>query len=88
MIGAGIRDVLRIVSVPTLRWTCVGLAVGLVATIGAAGILRANFAGVAPNEPRLLVSVALFYLVVGGAAMCAPVLGALRDDPATILRCE
>ena len=88
VIGAGIRDVLRIVSVPTLRWTCVGLAVGLVATIGAAGILRANFAGVAPNEPRLLVSVALFYLVVGGAAMCAPVLGALRDDPATILRCE
>jgi hypothetical protein len=88
VVGAGIRDVLRIVSVPTFRWTCVGLAAGLAATIGAAGILRANFGGVAPNEPGLLVSVGLFYLAIGGAAMCAPVFSALRDDPAAILRCE
>lgn len=88
MVGAGIRDVVRLVSVPTFRWTCAGLVAGLAVTIGAAGILRANFAGVAPNDPGLLVSVALFYLMVGGAAMCAPVLSALRDDPAAILRCE
>ena len=88
VIGAGIRDVLRVVSVPTFRWMCVGLAAGLVVTIAAAGILRANFAGVAPNEPGLLLSVGLFYLAVGSAAMCVPVLSALRDDPAAILRCE
>jgi putative ABC transport system permease protein len=88
VIGAGPADVLRLVSVPTFRWTCVGLLAGLAAAIGGAGVLRTNFAGVAPNDPGLLAMVGLLYLALAGTAMCAPALNALRGDPAAILRSE
>jgi putative ABC transport system permease protein len=87
-IGAGVRDVVRLVSAPTIRWTCVGLLVGLVAATSGSGILRANFAGVAPTEPALLAIVSVLYLAIGCAAVWAPALSALRDDPAEILRSE
>jgi putative ABC transport system permease protein len=87
-IGAGVRDVVRLVSAPTIRWTCVGLLVGLVAATSGSGILRANFAGVAPTEPALLAIVSALYLAIGCAAVWAPALSALRDDPAEILRSE
>jgi putative ABC transport system permease protein len=87
-IGAGVPDVLRLVSAPTIRWTCVGLVVGLGGAVGGSGILRASFAGVAPNDPVLLAIVSLFYLAIGCAAVYAPAMTALRDDPAEILRSE
>jgi len=87
-IGASSPDVLRLVSAPTIRWTCVGLIVGLAGAVTGSGILRANFAGVAPNDPALLATVGLFYLVIGCAAVYAPAMSALRDDPAEILRSE
>jgi putative ABC transport system permease protein len=88
VIGAGIGDVLRLVSGSTLRWTCLGLIAGLAAAVAGSGIVRANFAGVAPTDAGLLATMSLLYLAVGGAAVCAPALSALRDDPATILRSE
>jgi predicted permease len=88
VIGAGIGDVLRLVSGATVRWTCVGLLAGLAAAIAASGIVRSNFAGVAPTDAALLVTISLMYLVVGAAAVFAPALSALRDDPAAILRSE
>jgi hypothetical protein len=88
VIGAGIGDVLRLVSGSTLRWTCLGLMAGLAAAVGGSGIVRAQFAGVAPTDAGLLATISLLYLAVGIAAVCAPALGALRDDPATILRSE
>jgi ABC-type antimicrobial peptide transport system permease subunit len=88
VIGAGIGDVLRLVSGSTIRWTCLGLMAGLAAAVGGSGIVRANFAGVAPTDAGLLATISLLYLAVGVAAVCAPALGALRDDPAAILRSE
>jgi ABC-type antimicrobial peptide transport system permease subunit len=88
VIGAGIGDVLRLVSGSTIRWTCLGLMAGLAAAVAGSGIVRANFAGVAPTDAGLLATMSLLYLAVGGAAVCAPALSALRDDPATILRSE
>ena len=88
VIGAGIGDVLRLVSGPTILWTCLGLIAGLAVAVAGSGIVRANFAGVAPTDAGLLATISLLYLTVGGAAVCAPALSALRDDPATILRSE
>jgi len=88
VIGAGIGDVLRLVSGSTVRWTCVGLIAGLAAAVAASGIVRSNLAGVAPTDAGLLFTISLMYLVVGAAAVFAPAVGALRDDPATILRSE
>ena len=87
-IGAGVSDVVRLVSAPTITWTCLGLAAGIAAAIGGSGLLRANFAGVAPTDPALLAAVSLLYLGVGCAALCGPAMSALRDDPAEVLRAE
>jgi len=88
VIGAGSADVLQLVSGSTTVWTCLGLAIGLAAAVAGSGIVRSNFAGVAPTDAALLTTIGLLYLIVGAVAVSAPALGALRDDPATILRSE
>jgi putative ABC transport system permease protein len=88
VIGAGLTDVLVMLSAPTLRWTCVGLAGGVAGSMILGDILRSTFAGVAPDSLSLLAGVSALYLAVAAAAMCAPALSALRNDPAVILRSE
>jgi predicted permease len=88
VIGAGLADVVRLVSITTIRWTCVGLAVGVAAAVATGALLRANFAGVAPTSVGVFAIVSVCYLAIAAAAMSAPAIGALRDDPAAILRAE
>jgi len=88
IIGAGIADVMRLLTVPTLRWTSVGLVAGIAGAASGGSILRSKFEGVAPDDPALLGLVTLFYVALAMAALCAPAVTALRADPATILRAD
>jgi putative ABC transport system permease protein len=93
-IGATSNDVLRLLGVPTLRWTAAGIAIGIFA---AAGLLRmipsvANALGLPPEslqlDPPTIGAAMILYAFVVCAAVLAPAARALRVQPGIILRAE
>jgi predicted permease len=74
------RDVIAI--------TCVGLALGIPATLAAARTVRALLFGVEPADPLSLGAGAVILLTVALAAAYAPARRALRVDPLVALRRE
>ncbi len=87
-LGAQRRDVLRLVLGQGTRLILLGLALGLVASLALAGVLKSLLYGVAPNDPVTLAFVAG---LLGGVALLASYLPARRAtliDPLTALREE
>jgi len=65
-----------------------GLAVGGLAALALGGVLRGFLFGVEPNDPLLLVGVAVFLSAVALAASWVPAFRASRVDPVEALRLE
>ena len=87
-LGAGRRDVLRMVSVMGLRLIAVGAAIGLIASVGATRFIAAQLTGVSPHDPVTLVAVVFLMGAVGVAACYFPAQKASRVDPLVALRTE
>ena len=93
-IGATPQDVLRLLGLPTLRWTVAGLVVGLVAAVGATRVLSSMAGqfnmprGVILLAPSMVVLTSVLYMIVVGIAVLVPATRALRTQPGTILRAE
>jgi putative ABC transport system permease protein len=93
-IGATPQDVLRLLGLPTLRWTVVGLIVGLVAAVGATRVLSSMAGqfnmppGAILLAPSMVVLTSVLYMIVVGVAVLVPATRALRIQPGTILRAE
>jgi predicted permease len=93
-VGATSQDVLHLLSVPTLRWTAAGIAVGFLAGAWLSPILSASAAAFdLPRDslhldPYLLALATTGYLIVVAAAILAPAARALRVQPGVILRAE
>ena len=86
--GAGRRDIVRLVLRQGIRLALIGevIGVGLALTLG--GSLRALLFDVSPNDPATHAAVALFLLMVALAASLVPAWRATRIDPAAALRSE
>ena len=82
--GTVSRGVLRQAMLPV----AVGLAVGLVAAIGAGRAVRAMLFDVSPMDPATLLSVTIILLTAGVAACVLPARRAMRVDPLVALRTE
>ena len=78
----------RLVARQGLRPVAAGLALGLVAALGAARLLGALLVGVGPADPATLAVVAAVLLGSAAAAVVVPVRRAVRVDPARVLREE
>lgn len=87
-VGAGARDIRRLVLGEGLRPVAVGLVTGLIAALAVNRLLRSQLVGVSPFDPAVLLTTALLLLVVALAACRIPVRRALRVDPAVTLRHE
>jgi ABC-type antimicrobial peptide transport system permease subunit len=93
-IGATPRDVLRLLGLPTLRWTVAGLIVGLVAAVGATRVLSSMAGqfnmpeGAILMRPSMVVLTSALYITAVGVAVLVPAARALRIQPGTILRAE
>ena len=87
-IGATASDVVRSLAAPTLRWTAVGLAAGVVGAFLGTRLLRAAVTGILPLQPSLMGVVTASYLVVVVMVIAVASRGALRIDPAAALRGE
>jgi hypothetical protein len=69
-----------------LRFTMIGLAIGLAGAVAAGSVLQGVLVDVRANDPRALAGVCLFLAGVAIAAALPPARRAARVDPMTALR--
>jgi predicted permease len=88
VLGADRRRVRAMVMRRAMRLTALGLAVGLLAAIGAARLIRSLLYGVSVTDPVALAGVGVLFALVTLLAAWVPALRASRADPAAVLREE
>jgi ABC-type antimicrobial peptide transport system permease subunit len=87
-LGAQPSRVVALMTRQVMRWTAIGLGLGMVASVGAAQLLTNLIYGITPTDP---VSFAGITMVLAGAAYAAcwiPARRATRIDPISALREE
>jgi len=87
-LGAATSDVLRLVIVEGMSPTLVGIAVGTIAALAAARVMRGLVYGVSATDPLTLAAVGAILAVVALAASAIPAYRASRFDPVVVLRAE
>ena len=87
-LGAGAGSLVRLVMGQAMRLVAVGIGLGLVVSLAAAGRVEPLLFQVSPRDPFVLVAVVLALLLTAVLAACIPSLRATRADPSAALRAE
>jgi predicted permease len=87
-LGAGRRDVLRLILGHGLKLALGGMALGLIAALGLTRLLAGMLYGVTATDPATFAGVALLLVAVALAACFAPAWRATKVDPLAALRHE
>ena len=87
-LGAGRRDVFRLVLTHALRIVVTGLVVGLAGAAAVTRVLQTFLFGVTPTDPIAFTIVTLLLMTVGLMAAWLPARRATRIDPWAALRAE
>lgn len=87
-LGAGDRDITRLVMAKGVRVLAIGLMVGLTASLVVNRLLAGVLVGVRPHDPLVLSGVSLVLAAALLLACYLPARKAVRLNPAASLRCE
>jgi ABC-type antimicrobial peptide transport system permease subunit len=87
-LGARPAQVLRLIMRNGMTLVATGLATGLAGAAGVARLIATLLSNVAPLNPLVYVSVAIFFGVVAAAACFLPSLRASKIDPLVALRAK
>lgn len=87
-LGAQRHQVFALAIGQSLRLTLLGIAVGLLLSLGVLRLTARFLYGVAPTDPLSLAGVAALLLTVAIIACCVPARRATRVDPLTAMRAE
>jgi putative ABC transport system permease protein len=87
-LGATRPAVLRMILGQGLRFTAVGLAVGIAAAFGFTRLLQTQLFNVRPTDPMTIAAVSVFIAAVAALACLVPANRAARVDPMVVLRDE
>ena len=87
-LGAGSRDVFRMVLGMGLRLLGLGVGAGLLASLAVTRVLAHQLSNVSPHDPPTLAAVVAVVALVGFAACYFPARRATRVDPMVALRWE
>ena len=87
-LGADGGNLIRMILGRAAALVGVGLALGLLGTLGLHRVVATLLFGVSPNDPGTLVAVALVLAVVALIASYLPARRATQVDPAIVLRSE
>jgi putative ABC transport system permease protein len=86
--GAGARDIVRLVGARVLRLVAMGLLFGLLASLLLTRLLESQLWGVTPTDPPTFAAVIVLLTGVSLAACFIPARRAMRVDPAEALRMD
>jgi putative ABC transport system permease protein len=87
-LGAGRRDVLKLVVLQGVKLAMVGVAIGVVGSFFVTPILKAQLVNVSPTDPLSFIGVSLFLTAVAFIASYVPARRAMGVDPLVALRAE
>ena len=87
-LGARRMDVLRLVLGHGVKMALIGVAIGLVASLGLAQLMTKMLYGVSPADPLTFLGVGVILTIVALAACYIPARRAMRVDPMVALRYE
>jgi predicted permease len=87
-LGAGRADVLRLVLAQGLRLAVIGLALGLILSLGFTRFLRGMLYGVSATDPLTVVCVTLLLAAIAALACYLPALKAMRINPVNAMRVQ
>ena len=87
-LGARPGDVLRLVMRQAMLPALLGLALGLVGTLGLSRVMASLVFGIAPSDPSMLGAATVVLALVAGLACFFPARRAARIDPLRALRAE
>jgi predicted permease len=87
-LGAKPADVLGMVIRQGITLTLIGIAIGVLAALGATHLIASMIYGVTPYDPLTFVAVAAILSIVAFAACYIPARRAMRVDPMVALRYE
>ena len=87
-VGAGTRDVLRLVLVRGVTPVCIGLSLGLAGAAALSRLLSSQLFGVSPTDPSTFATVALVVTATALLACYLPARRAARVDPVAALRAD
>jgi predicted permease len=87
-LGAQRQDVLRLVLVQAAKLTLEGTAIGIVASLALARVLKSLIFNVSPNDPSTYFAVGLLVIAVAILACYIPARRATQADPMNALRAE
>ena len=85
-LGAGRRDIVRMVMRDGVLLTGIGVAFGIPAAIAGSSVLRTMLFGVSATDPLVLAVAVVFFLALGLAAGVIPAHRAASVDPSIALR--
>ena len=87
-LGAGRRDVLRLVVLEGARLVVLGAGIGLIAAVAVTRVLKNLLFGVTATDPLTFVVVPLLLAAVAVGAAVVPARRAMKVDPMVALRYE
>jgi hypothetical protein len=87
-LGAGVGEVVRLVTRDGLRLVAIGLGLGLLLSLGITRVLTSLLYGVSPTDATVFLAVPVLVLAVSLLAFWLPAHRAARIDPAVTLRAE
>jgi putative ABC transport system permease protein len=87
-LGAGARDVVRMVLLEGIKPTGVGVALGLAGAAALGRVLSSLVFGITPRDVTTFAAVSLVVFIVGLVATLLPALRATKVDPLLALRAD
>ncbi len=87
-LGAGRRDILRLIINHGMKMALGGVAIGLIAALGLTRLMNKMLFGVSATDPATFAVIALLLVMVALAACIVPAWRATKIDPMVALRCD
>jgi ABC-type antimicrobial peptide transport system permease subunit len=87
-LGAGRRQVLRLIVGESMRLVAIGVVLGLALAFGVGRLLQSLLYGVSPTDPLIYAGTPLLLAAIALAATFVPARRAAKVDPMVALRYE